>query len=185
MPELRIRVELSDEEQKIGLACGEARARNATGRKAKNGMPDGESDFNHKLGVLGEIAVAKYFNLYFDPKTDIFKSKPDVGPFGVRTNTTMGERYLWFYSDDPLDQPQILVWCREGVYSNEFWLCGFEIARNGLAVKRPNIWRSDRPNFFYLLENELQPIGPELTPYLRHYFRRRYSALSLLRAQHE
>lgn len=108
----------------------------AHGRGAQNGEAE------HTAGAAAEMAVARYFSLYWEPLWDeLDRSRADVGNLHVRSTDHQGGCLL-LHPTDP-NAPFVLVTRR----SPEFTLVGWI---RGDAGKRDVWWREDtgRPAFF-------------------------------------
>ena len=102
---------------------------------------------DHIMGALGEMAVAKGLDLYWDASVNTFKSRPDVSDFEVRTTTYRPPRCSIYVSDrDDGAARYILV---SKISKTEYdllgWATGDEIRRRGeykslVAGRAPRYW---------------------------------------------
>jgi len=104
------------------------------------------------FGVMGEAAVAKQLNIYFEYSINNF-DRPDVGRYQVRT-ALGNDRNLIIQKKDKEDEPFILVTTDNG---REYYLRGWQWASE---VKKPEYLTSARGNEFYLYpRGRLRPIA--------------------------
>ncbi len=78
----------------------------ALGRKHRHGF-EGDGLVAHEQGCFGEMAVAKYLNVFWSGNIGNLKAD-DVGPYQVRA-TVKDHHKLILHDDDPADRIFILV----------------------------------------------------------------------------
>jgi hypothetical protein len=64
------------------------------------------------VGCLGEIAVAKYLGIPWNPRMNVFHTIPDAGHLDVRATTCQGGRLI-IRHDDPPDRGFVFVTTEE------------------------------------------------------------------------
>ena len=97
---------------------------------------------SHVLGAIGELAVAKWLNMYWHPHVGRYDAD-DVGPFQIRTSSRVAGDLI-LHPRDADAKPFILV---TGV-GPRFYICGWCLAAEG---KLREYWRDPaggRPAFF-------------------------------------
>jgi hypothetical protein len=109
--------------------------------------PITERIFHERLGCMGEIAVARHLGITWEGTVNTFHTRPDVGPFDVRTTNRRNGCLIIRDNDDP-DVPVVLVY---GSGTNDdpvMWLVGWMYGRD---ARRPE-WLRDphgkRPSWF-------------------------------------
>ena len=156
-----VRVELDDIEVSVGHMIGTMRqaavrlshfATSTTGR---------DKYADHIDGALGEMAVAKGLDLYWDASVNSFKSRPDVSALEVRTTTYRPPRCSIYVSDrDDGAAKYILV---SKISKTEYdllgWASGDEIRQRGeyksmAAGRSPQYWlQAGKLNSMSTLQN--------------------------------
>ena len=97
---MRIKVKLTNKEvelaRSLAVARDEKKSRFGAGRYAECSKKTGSSENSHFYGLLGEIAVAKHFNVEIDKRifsthgddgVDLVLEEPDLGNVQVKTTT--------------------------------------------------------------------------------------------------
>ena len=121
--------------------------------KGYNDKFEGELTFDPDIfGVMGEAAVAKHLNIYFNYSINNF-DQPDVGRFQVRT--ALGHyKNLLIQKKDNGDEPFILVTTENG---REYFIRGWQWARE---AQKEEYLKEMRGNEFYLFpREELRPMS--------------------------
>jgi hypothetical protein len=127
----------------MGSQAGMLRQIENIGRQRKSAYGAGtENDWQlHIEGCLGELALAKYLNLFFSGKGE-FRSA-DVGIVDVRTRSK--DWYdLILHPNDPDDRKFYLVTGNNGTYTVRGWILGSE-------GKQEKYWKDPaggRPAYF-------------------------------------
>ena len=94
-----VRVELDDIEVSVGHMIGTMRQA-AVRLSQFSSRTTGRDEYaDHITGALGEMAVAKGLDLYWDASVNSFKSRPDVSSLEVRTTTYRPPRCSIYVSD--------------------------------------------------------------------------------------
>ena len=147
-----VRVELDDIEVSVGHMIGTMRQA-AVRLSQFSSRATGRDEYaDHITGALGEMAVAKGLDLYWDASVNSFKSRPDVSSLEVRTTTYRPPRCSIYVSDrDDGAAKYILV---SKISKTEYdllgWASGDEIRQRGeykslAAGRAPKYWlRADQ-----------------------------------------
>jgi hypothetical protein len=112
----------------------------------------------HIEGAMGELAVAKALNVYWDAGINTFKT-PDIGPLYVRTRSQ--HHYdLLIREDDDNEAPWVLTTGRRGQYQIHGWIRGKD-AKNPLWAQT----HGGRPRAYFVPKSALLPLfSLKLTP---------------------
>jgi hypothetical protein len=151
----RIVYVLTARDQRTVDSCAAKMFARGEGRRDRQGQRSLES---HRRGAAGELAFARLTSLPFDCKAVGF-SKPDVGPYQVRTSS--GSPYLVLHENDGDGTPAVaMLELDAATYRIAGWL------RESRQGKRPEWWRNPgdrRPAFFVPYEKlEVAGLIPEL-----------------------
>jgi hypothetical protein len=122
------------------------------GWKHRYGMNTKEGLAANLQGALGEMAAAKYLDVFWDLNLYGFKTVPDVGPYDVRT-TDKEDGALIIRYDDPDDRIFILVTGTCPTYH----IRGCMLAKAGkcdMWLKSPN----GRPSAWFVPQTALSAI---------------------------
>lgn len=123
-------------------------------RRPTAGCGDEDSWTKHIEGAAGEMAVAKYLNVYWNPSINTFKA-PDVGGYQVRTNTS---RRLDDLILRPGDYKEDDIYISVLSFVPQFILCGWI---KGIDGKRDQ-WLRDgspgRPQAFFVPRSSLNAL---------------------------
>ena len=121
-------------------------------RSAHNyGAPDDQAWQVHVEGKLGELAVAKAFDLYWGPGTFATRHDGDVCRLEVRTTPRSGGALIC-HPEDPDDRAFILVTGQAPAYRLAGWIPGGD-------AKREAWWRTDvRAAAYFVPQSALRPI---------------------------
>lgn len=125
-------------------------------RRNAHGLEEWGFDWNEAiLGAIGEVAVAKHFNRYWEavvanPWTEL---KADVGK-SLHVRTTDPGKRLIVRKSDPDDGVFVLVTGRRLEWTLVGWLLGWE-------AKQDRWWTvvAHRPPAWFVPGDELHPIG--------------------------
>jgi len=97
-------------------------------RKPRNGMPEDEGWNNHIEGTCGEIAAAKFLNLYWSGTQETFGKETDLRPMiEVKTGSKHSHRLLIRKHED-LDQVFIWVTGTAPTFQIHGWCLGRDVA---------------------------------------------------------
>jgi len=124
---------------------------------ASNGEGSWEIDIN---GCVGELAVARYLNLFWCGSLNDFKARDVGGMVDVRSRTKQHYELI-LHPDDPDDVPFVLAWVNLPYVE----LSGWTLARDG---KFPGFWSDPaggRPAFF-VPKKHLEPM-PSLLDWVK------------------
>jgi hypothetical protein len=113
---------------------------------------DGDGWGIHIEGALGEQAVAKALNIYWDGSVNTWKAN-DLAGIQVRTRRE-GWHDLIVRQEDSDVSAWVLVTGKEGVYNVRGWIAGSD-------AKRPE-WLKDhgnRPKAYFVPQSALRPIS--------------------------
>ena len=145
-------IELSEQEVLHAISIGGKRQWEALkkGLADKHGF-EGDGWEVHIEGAMGELAVAKALNIYWDAGVNTFKT-PDLGPLYIRTRSQ--HHYdLLIREDDDNEAPWILATGRAGKYHIHGWI-------RGKDAKKP-MWsrtHGNRPRAYFVPKSALSPL---------------------------
>ena len=122
----------------------------------------GKQEYRDKLGSLGELAVAKAFNVFFPGHVNVSKEVPDVYDWEVRTIDTPGNRLI-IRPHDKLDRIYVSVCVdMDGLQETppylHCWVKGYFDAKD-LTEERQREWvqnPGDRGAAYFIPDNELK-----------------------------
>lgn len=145
----QVTILLSDRELDLAEAVGWARQNWNADRGYHNAFGLGELDQSRDgnlnvQGAYGELAVAKFWDLYWLPLWDAHdRTRPDVGNLHVRS-TKYPDGCLLLHDTDPDDGPFVCVVTADLPRCR---IVGWKRAKHG---KRQQFWRTDtnRPAYF-------------------------------------
>ena len=146
-----VRVELDDIEVSVGHMIGTMRQA-AVRLSQFSSRTTGRDEYaDHITGALGEMAVAKGLDLYWDASVNSFKSRPDVSSLEVRTTYRPPRCSIYVSDRDDGAAKYILV---SKISKTEYdllgWASGDEIRQRGeyksmAAGRAPKYWlRADQ-----------------------------------------
>jgi len=144
----KFRVTLTKSEMRMAEAVG--RTRTAESRQQgltpilENDTQEYNSEaqeYRDRMGALGEIAVAKAFNVFFPGHVNVGKEIPDVYDWEVRATDDPDNRLI-IRPRDKLDRIYILVCVGE---EGRCWVRGYFDAKN-LTEARKRAWEFDPGN---------------------------------------
>ncbi len=144
-----VRVDLTPTELLMGQTIGTMRqatielSHNKTCQRYAEGV----------LGALGEIAVAKALNMFWDSSLNTFKSRGDVGDVEVRTTTRVPPIVsLYVTNQDHDDRRFVLVsQVNERTYDLLGWMAGSEAKQRGVYESKA----AGRAPAYWLLHDQL------------------------------
>jgi hypothetical protein len=126
-------LDLNDIEKIIDIAKGRQRRAEIYNRQPKYGQPKDNISRDNILGVLGEYAYAKYFNIPYDGNGPI-PDDLDVGDVQIRTTYYLHGKLIANPSD-PENRKYVLVW--GDIESFRAILIGWT---TGDVIKQPQNW---------------------------------------------
>lgn len=131
-------VELDDAQYQQALELGQKRCDEAKkdGKQNKYGLSNAKELEVHLLGACGESAVAVAMGVPFDATCNTYKTRPDIGPYEVRTRSK-AEYELLVRPDDKDESIYILARCFPKGQKRSFAIVGW--IRGGDAKKKK--WR--------------------------------------------
>jgi hypothetical protein len=146
MAKMRIFIKLTEEDLSYCEKTGKARNKFAINNNyvPVNNQKRSETELNHILGVQGELAVCKYFEVKHKPAIG-YIGHHDVGKIGVRTGKSEGYRLILHQSDEDT-QPFVLV--VKSSIEGDFYICGWIMGKEG---KNEKYWEDPfggRPAYF-------------------------------------
>ena len=106
------RVTLEKYEFEIAKFVGQARNNSAMAKGSKDHFTlrkGEESEDLHIIGACGEVAVAKYLNIFWDGSVNTYKTSPDLKPSLEVKTTRNPEGDLYIKNHESLEQRFILV----------------------------------------------------------------------------
>jgi hypothetical protein len=146
-------VELTKYELMMGAYVGISRQASSLARKLRSKMPVDNPWQIHVEGALGEVAVAKALNLYWDGSVDTWKA-PDIGDhIQVRCRSKEGDALI-VRDGDSDTEVFILVTGQAPKYTVRGWLTGAE-AKQEKWISNPG----GRGAAFFVPQSELRPLS--------------------------
>ncbi len=124
----------------------------SNGRRDRYGMSDVFGWQHHIEGAMGELAVAKVLDLYWNYGVNVFKG-PDVGDLQVRTTHRDTGNLLLHEADSPTAR-YVLVTGINGHYVVRGWISGW-------VGKQRKYWGEPQPGrpCYMVPQSALMPIG--------------------------
>lgn len=112
-------------------------------RTARNDMPDEDGWGHHVEGACGEVAVAKFLNVFWSASLETFGMEPDLRP-NIEVKTRSSHNYdLLIRKHEDLSQIFVLV---TGL-APDFWIRGWAVGADVVSDKwirrhggRPEAW---------------------------------------------
>lgn len=110
----------------------------------------------HIEGAAGEMALAKYLNVFFVPTINTFKKGGDVGNYQVRTCLKNDEEdlYLLVRPDDDDERIFIAIWSRCPDYHILGWMKSSDAKQ-----EKWKQFRGGRPPAFFVKPEFLNPMS--------------------------
>jgi len=148
-----VRVDLTDRELCVGNVIG-------TMRQAAMQLSQETSGLyvNHIAGCLGEMAVAKALDMYWDASVNTFKTRGDVGNLEVRTTSQVPPQscHLNVTENDHDDRRFVLVsQLNRYEYQLNGWMTGGEVRKHGEFKSL----RRDKPPQYWISYEHLHDIN--------------------------
>lgn len=100
-------IQLTEEDMMAGAHLGGVRALRSMqkGRQDRHGVRETKNDV---LGALGELAVARWAEIPFEPRIDTFKG-PDLGAYTQVRTTSLPDLNFWLTESDAPEQYYVYV----------------------------------------------------------------------------
>ena len=137
-------IKLTRQEMRTAAYTGVERNLHALGKNLTNlyGASERKTEWqNNVVGAIGEYALAKYLNMYWNPAVDVdLDALPgDVGTYQIRT-TGWPQGCLLIRPKDKMEAPFVLAVIESNIVTFKGWLYGFESKTVGELRDNDTYW---------------------------------------------